>query len=104
MSFTNSYMTQELIVATDEHSGARWSGGKPGEFFRCGFCGHKFKDGDKFRWCYTNDIKGAGGNPLVCEACNDSNEELRARWAKKCHDWNAFVNARENWHLRRTFQ
>lgn len=55
----------DFEVATKEHCNARWSCGRPGERFRCYFCGHKFVVGDEFRMVFTNDIKGAGGNPLT---------------------------------------
>ena len=72
----------ELLVADEKTCQARWAGYRPGEGFRCYFCGRKMVPGDKYRAVYTNDLRGAGGNPLVCEQCNGTNEELRARWIK----------------------
>lgn len=83
MSFTNG----QPWIATDKDCGMRWSCGKPGEHFRCGFCGHKFVPGDRVRWQYTNDIPGAGGNPMVCEKCDGP--DVVERWAKKCAEWAA---------------
>lgn len=74
---------QEFKVATDEICRARWCCGKPGERFRCYYCGRKFAVGDEFKAIYTNDIPGAGGNPLICKACFDEiggEIKCRERW------------------------
>jgi hypothetical protein len=76
MSFTDG----KQRVATEEECSLRWLGGAKGKHFRCFFCGHCFKVGDKWRFVFTNDVPGAGGNPLVCENCDDSNENLREKW------------------------
>lgn len=80
-----------LKIATKEECSAPWSGGKAGKYFRCGFCGHRFKVGDKWRGLYTNDMRDAGGNPLVCEDCTKVNkndtELLRLAWRVKCQGW-----------------
>lgn len=47
--------------------------------FRCYFCGHKFKIGEKFRAIFTNDTD-APGNPLTCETCNNSTPLMRTWW------------------------
>lgn len=57
-------------IATQEDLQANWGGGRSGEYFRCCLCGYRFKEGDYWRWQYTNDIPGAGGNPLVCKKCD----------------------------------
>lgn len=75
MSFTDG----KPFIATEKDTKLRWSGGKPGEFFRCGFCGVKFQAGDTVRWVFTNDTPGAGGNPFVCEKCDAPRDELLAR-------------------------
>lgn len=80
-----SIFSETLKAATKEECNARWSCGKPGELFRCGFCGHKFKEGDMYRGIYTNGTPGAHGNPLVCEKCNDSTGALIAMW-KHMHE------------------
>jgi hypothetical protein len=65
-----SFTDQLPHVATKKELQLRWSGGKPGEHFRCGFCGCKFVEGDYYRWIYSNDTPGAGGNPFACRACD----------------------------------
>lgn len=82
-SFTNG----KPRIATKEECNAIWGGGKPGEYFRCGFCGYKFKQGDYYRWQFTNDIPGAPGNPLVCKNCDDVPEKVRERWKEKWDEW-----------------
>lgn len=83
MSFTDG----KPWTATKEDCAKRWSCGKPGEHFRCAFCGHRFSPGDRVRWQFTNDIKGAGGNPLVCEKCDGP--DVVERWKAKCAEWAA---------------
>lgn len=73
-------------IATEADCKARWSGGKDGKYFRCHLCGYKFKVGDRIRWQYTNNIPHAGGNPLVCEKCDTSEEDVIAEWKRvNCH-------------------
>ena len=79
--------SSELKIATIESLHARWSSGKPGQFFRCALCGHKFKLGDKYRVLYTNDMPKAKGNPIICERCNDKTATLRARWYDRCREY-----------------
>jgi len=57
-----------------------WSGGQDGKYFRCYLCGHKFVPGDVARWEYTNNTPGAGGNPMVCQRCDGSRDEVIAKW------------------------
>lgn len=66
-------------TATEKDCKAPWSGGKNGSRFRCALCGYRFKVGDRVRWQFTNDIKGAGGNPLVCKSCDGTKEEIVAQ-------------------------
>ena len=80
MSFTDG----ESWIATEVDCGRAWSGGSKGKYFRCYFCGHKFKSGDTVRWQFTNDIAGAGGNPLVCLKCDDGPEKVIEKW-KQMH-------------------
>ena len=82
MSFTDG----KPFIATEANCKASWGGGKNGSYFRCYFCGHKFKPGDTVRWQYTNDISGAGGNPMVCERCDGPPADVRAAWAEKCEE------------------
>lgn len=92
-SFTNMMPR----IATKEDCNANWGGGKPGEYFRCGFCGHKFKPGDYWRWQFTNDIPTAPGNPLVCQKCDGTSHEVRKKWAEK---WEAYMSD-EWWWFRK---
>lgn len=78
MSFTDG----KPRYATKRELGANWSGGKPGEFFRCSLCGYKFQLDDYWRWQYTNDVSGAGGNPMVCEKCDGTKEEIVAKYKR----------------------
>lgn len=79
----SDFFTEHLKTATEEQAKARWLGGKPGEHFRCCFCGTPLKAGDKFRVVYSNGTAGAGGNPLVCEKCNADTPTLLERWKAK---------------------
>ena len=79
-----SFLDGKQRIATIKDVNGKWSGGKPGEFFRCAFCGYKFVLGDKWRCQYTNDIPGAWGNPLICEKCDGTKEEVVEKW-KKMH-------------------
>ncbi len=92
-SFTNG----ERREATEKDLKAPWGGYKDGRKFRCGMCGHKFIFGDGWRWLYTNDLKGSGGNPLICDSCFTTKEDTRRRWIIKCEEWKAI---KENfWHF-----
>ena len=81
----NSFTDQKARRVTQTDIDGRWGGGRPGEYFRCGFCGYKFKLGDSWRWIYTNDTSGAGGNPNVCEKCDDTKDNLIKKW-KAMHE------------------
>lgn len=81
MSFTD----QKPFTATEEDCRCAWSGRANGEYFRCGLCGHKFIPGDVVRWQYTNDMPGAGGNPMVCQKCDGPPEVVREKW-KAMHE------------------
>lgn len=63
MSFTD----QKRRVATEKHCNANWNGGKNGKYFRCYLCGHKFVEGDGWRWVYgdTQTI-----NFCTCDSCD----------------------------------
>jgi len=76
MSFTNG----KSWIATSEDCSRSWGCTKDGKRFRCYLCGYKFVPGDVVRWQYTNDIPGAGGNPLVCKDCDGTKEEIIAKW------------------------
>lgn len=91
------WTNQQPQTATEEHLRLRWLGGRDGKYFRCCMCGYKFKLGDYWRWVYTNDMQGAGGNPIVCERCDGP--DIRERWKAKCtafySEANWFFNRRE---------
>jgi hypothetical protein len=86
-------------IATEKDTQTRWSCAKPGENFRCGMCGHKFVVGDRVRWQYTNDIPNAGGNPMICEACDGP--DIVERWIAKCAEWSAIIDAPKWWKFHR---
>lgn len=77
----------EPHVATAKDCGLPWKGARGGAKFRCQLCGHKFKPGDVWRAVYTNSGETlpdgrslSGGNPLVCEACYTTDEDVKKRW------------------------
>ena len=80
----DSFVNGKPFVVRPVDLTKRWSGGKPGEGFRCYLCGYKFAVGDVCRWQYTNDVSGAGGNPMVCERCDGTKESIVERW-KQMH-------------------
>jgi hypothetical protein len=83
-----SFLDGKPRVATESDCKARWLGGKPGEYFRCAFCGHKFVVGDTWHGIFTNDIPGAHGNPLVCDKCYDgNNQNTAAKWLQLHTQW-----------------
>lgn len=86
----------EMLIANAKTCKMSWSCGKNGIYFRCGFCGHKFVENDKYRAIYTNDLNGACGNPLVCEKCNDTNDSLREIWKDK-NKWISNLLDNEFW-------
>jgi len=66
-------------IATANDCSTCWGGALNGAHFRCYLCGHRFKPGDRVRWQYTNDVAEAAGNPLVCEECDGTKEEIVVR-------------------------
>lgn len=78
MSFTD----QKRRVATKEEGDYNWGFGKGGEYFRCGLCGHKFKEGDGWRWVYGQP----NGNFKVCDDCDG--EGVLERWVGHRLSWN----------------
>lgn len=79
MSFTD----QKPFIATEEDINLNWGARPNGERFICGFCGYKFKVGDTVRWVFTNDTPGAGGNPFVCQSCDNPSREILLNKRKK---------------------
>jgi hypothetical protein len=63
-------------VATENDCKASWMGAKNGKLFCCFLCCYKFVPGDVVRWQYTNDVPGAGGNPLVCQSCDGTKDQI----------------------------
>lgn len=96
MSVTSSFTNQKPFVATADDCNAHWACKPLGERFRCGLCGYRFKAGDIVRWQYTNDIPGAGGNPLVCAKCDGP--DVVERWKKHCEEWASIQD--KFWHFR----
>jgi hypothetical protein len=76
-----SWTDQTPQVATEEHLQLCWSGGRPGERFRCYLCGYKFVLGDTWRFVFDNGGSGSG-NFLVCEICDC--DDIRDRWKLHC--------------------
>lgn len=71
--FTNG----EPWAVTAEQLKMKWGGHPRG--LDCSLCGIRFKEGDIARWQYTNDVPGAGGNPIVCQNCDGPKEKIVAR-------------------------
>jgi hypothetical protein len=86
MSFTD----QKPRIATEDDLKARWSGGKPGEYFRCNLWGYHFKLGDHWRWVYAGHVHLQ--NLTVCHNCDGPNDQVLEKWKKaneelKTHFW-----------------
>lgn len=87
-SATARFTDQQRHVATAATIRMPWNGGKNGKYFRCKLCGHKFDEGDGYRWVYSRRFS----NLMVCDSCDGpdvlerwiaANEELERRfwWA-----------------------
>jgi hypothetical protein len=72
MSFTD----QKPRIATEDDLIAPWSGGKPGEYFRCYLCGHQFVVGDQWRWVYSQSFLSF----FTCKSCDG--DDVKERWVK----------------------
>jgi len=70
MSFTD----QKPRIATAEDTKAPWGGKKNGEWFRCYLCGHRFVEGDYWRWVYGKETI----NFNVCKSCDG--DDVRERF------------------------
>lgn len=92
-----SILDGSMQIANEKTCKAPWLGGKNGKYFRCAFCGHKFQSGDQWRCQFTNDVAGAGGNPLVCKSCDAPKEELVARWKAMWEQWNEIHRTNGQW-------
>lgn len=97
MSFTD----QKQRKATKADLQARWGARPQGERFRCYLCGHKFEEGDLWRWVYAGGRKLL--NFLVCDACDG--EDVLDRWEEananlKKQYWWALESTREEYDRR----
>lgn len=84
--------TREFVVADERACKSRWSGRVDSKAFFCAFCGHDFVIGDEYRMVYTNDMDGAGGNPLTCKPCWDVHggfDGLRQKWLELWQEYRA---------------
>ena len=81
MSFTDQ---KPLIVTVDDVK-RNWGGATDGSKFRCSICGHRFQAGDYYRWVYTNNLQGYGGNPFVCKSCDGP--DVIEKWKAHCEEW-----------------
>lgn len=82
-------------IATEEDCKLCWSCGKPGQFFRCALCGHKFVPGDNYTIAYTNDLPKAYGNPICCTS-HGTVAEIREQWIERSRRFHA-TEADEFW-------
>lgn len=95
---------QEFKIATAETCKAPWSAMKGGVLFYCAFCGVQFKPGDAYKAIFTNDLRGAGGNPLCCKQCYTTEAEMRLLWQKRNREWEELYKGKWRWfqdHCRR---
>lgn len=89
-----SKLFHEFQVATKDDCQFAWSGVPNGKEFFCAFCRHRFVPGDEYRAVYTNDLKGAGGNPLTCRGCfvlYCGLGGLRTRWQELWKEWRELI-------------
>lgn len=79
MSFTNGL---PRIATYDEVNSKYWK-------FCCRLCGYEFKEGDSWRWQYTNDISGTYGNIIICQNCDTypNTNLMRRKWKERCEEW-----------------
>lgn len=80
------FTDQKLRIATKEDLIAPWSGYKDGTHFYCYLCGYSFEEGDQWRWIYAG--KHHAPNIMVCENCDNGNNELILQaWDKIWEEW-----------------
>jgi hypothetical protein len=92
--------TREFVVADEAACKAHWACRNDSKAFFCAFCGHDFVLGDEYRMVYTNDLRGASGNPLTCRKCWDDNggyEPLRELWEGL---WAEYITRFKWWAIR----
>jgi len=83
MSFTD----QKRRAATAHDCHTKW--GLEGDGFRCALCGHRFKEGDGYRWIYgdarvfmSSDGRTLGvRNFLTCDECDGA--DVLDRWVER---------------------
>ena len=78
MSFTD----QKPRIATERDVHGNWSCGKDGKYFRCYLCGHKFVEGNYWRFVF--DVDTHFGNFMVCKKCDG--KDVRDKWKKNCEE------------------
>ncbi len=71
-----SFVDRKPWVVTQEDVKKSWNSVPNGKAFKCSLCNHRFIVGDTARWECTNDVPGAGGNPLICFDCDRPKEEI----------------------------
>lgn len=86
MSFTD----QQRWTATKKDVASKW--GLDGNSFRCGLCGHRFRDGDGVRWQYGSgrtfvyEGRTLGvRNFFVCDVCDGP--DVLDRWVERHRDF-----------------
>lgn len=89
-----SFTDQKRRVATEADCKAPWGGDRTGARFRCYLCGHRFQQGDGWRWVYSSargltiDGKKFGViNFLTCDACDG--DDVLDRWVKRNEEFNS---------------
>ena len=80
-----SFIDGKPRVATKDDVNGEWGWYRDARCFRCHLCGHKFAEGDYWRFVYTNNLVApCGGNPLVCESCDGV--DVIERWKALCDE------------------
>jgi hypothetical protein len=83
-----SFIDGKPQIATKDDVEGEWGPYRDARCFRCHICGHKFREGDYWRFVYTNNLNGHhGGNPLVCEGCDGA--DVVDRWKALCDEFQA---------------
>lgn len=96
-----SFLKGEPQIASEQDVKSPWLGMRNGNGFRCHLCGYRFKIGDYWRCQFTNNIPGAGGNPLFCKSCDDTPEIVIGKWKARCDEWRKFKTSDNFWWFTR---
>jgi len=100
----DNFTDQMPHVVSAEDLTRPWGGKRDGSLFRCYLCGHTFEEGDTYRWVCSNGTPGAGGNPMVCAACDarcdHRNEKVIEAWRVKHDEWKRMKRAEWWWFVR----